>query len=178
MNILVIYGSIRKLSINAALARSLKALAPEGMNIELIGVGHLPLYDQDMEAEFPAIVTEFKDKIKAADGIIVVTPEYNRSMSGVLKNALDWTGRPYTDNAWPGKPTGVIGASSGNIGTALAQYDVKKVLTYYNTHVLGQPEFYLNGTGKFDADMNLTDEATKEHVQKYLAAFKAHVERF
>ncbi|OGG64038.1 hypothetical protein A3C18_00850 [Candidatus Kaiserbacteria bacterium RIFCSPHIGHO2_02_FULL_54_11b] len=177
MNILVIYGSLREKSLNKALARALGKNPPEGMTIELAGVGDLPLYNNDMEPTFPKVATDYKVKIRSVDGIIIVTPEYNRSIPGALKNMFDWTSRPYGDNAWKGKLVGVVGAASGNIGTALAQYDVKKVLAYLDAHIMGQPEFYLNGSDKFDADMNLTDEKTKEHVTKYLAAFKAHVEK-
>ncbi len=177
-NILIIYGSLRKQSSNKALAGAFAELAPETMKTEVIGVESLPFYNQDLEADFPASAKEFKEKIKAADGIIIVTPEFNRSVSGVLKNMLDWTSRPYGDSAWNGKPVGVVGASIGSIGTALAQYHLKQIMNYLNTHVMGQPEFYLNATDKFDAAGKLTDESTKEHVKKYLAAFEAHVAKF
>ncbi|OGG71192.1 hypothetical protein A3F27_02785 [Candidatus Kaiserbacteria bacterium RIFCSPHIGHO2_12_FULL_53_13] len=174
-NILVIYGSLRKQSSNKALARALSELATEKMKVEVTGLDSLPFYNQDLESNFPAVAKDFKSKIRAADGIIIVTPEYNRSVPGVLKNMLDWTSRPYGDSAWDGKPVGILGTSVGAIGAALAQYHLKQILNYLNTHVMGQPEFYLNATDKFDAEGKLTDESTKEHVKKFLAAFEAHV---
>jgi len=168
MNILVIYGSLREGSLN-------KALAPKEMNIELSGIEGFPLYDDKIEkTAFPEVATKLKEKIAAADGILVVTPEYNRSIPGSLKNALDWTSRGKVP--WKQKPVGVIGASDGVRGASFAQYDVKKVLTYFDAHVMGQPEFYFGeGDKKIDADGNITDEKSKTYLQKYLTAFTHHV---
>ncbi len=179
MNILIIYGSLREKSLNKALAHAAQTMAPEGVDIELTGVGDLPLYNQDLEGEkeYPAVARAFKEKIRTADGVIIVTPEYNRGISGALKNAIDWTSRPSGQHPWGGKPIGVMGVSSGDRGTIVAQYDLKRTLNYFGSHVMGQPEFYLNGTGKFDDAMKLTDEKTKEYVVRYLTAFKAHVEK-
>lgn len=179
MNILVIYGSLREKSLNKALARNAATLAPEGMMMEVVGIEGFPLYSDTIEnAGFPEIATHYKDRIRGADGIIIATPEYNRSMPGSLKNVLDWTSRG-VDLPWKGKPVGVIGASDGVRGASFAQYDLKRVLTYFNAHVLGQPEFYFgNADQKIDADGNITDEKTKEVLKKYLAAFKEHVARF
>lgn len=176
--ILVIYGSLREKSTNKFLAREIAALAPKTMKVEVLGLETLPFYNADMESSFPEAVKDFKSKIRAANGILVVTPEYNRSIPGVLKNMLDWTSRPYGDSAWDGKPVGVLGASVGSIGAALAQYHLKQILNYLNAHVMGQPEFYLNATEKFDERGNLTDAGTKTHIEKYLAAFQGHVGRF
>lgn len=176
-NILTIYGSLREKSLNKSLARAVAMLAPESMKIEVAGLHELPFYNPDMESNFPESAKNFKKKIRAADGIIIVTPEYNRSIPGVLKNMLDWTSRPYGDSAWDGKPVGTMGAS-GAIGTALAQYHLKQVLNYLNTNIMGQPEFYLNAKDKFDAEGNLTDEPTKEFIRKYLAKFGEHVAKF
>lgn len=175
MNILVIYGSLRKDSSNKYLAREIAALAPKTMKVVVMGIETLPFYNQDMEADFPEAVKDFKSKIRSATGIIIATPEYNRSIPGVLKNMFDWTSRPYGDNAWDNKPVGVLGASVGALGAALAQYHLKQVLNYLNTRVMGQPEFYLNATGKFDAGGKLINEPTREHLKKYIAAFEAHV---
>ena len=142
--LLVISGSLRKDSLNTKLARAFIARAPEGVTMELADISTIPLYNGDEEAaHFPEVVVSLKDKIKESDGIVLITPEYNRSMPGVLKNVLDYTSRPYGDSAWTGKPVFVAGATGGPIGTALAQYDAKKVLLYVGAHPLPQPE--LNG---------------------------------
>lgn len=176
MNILAISGSLRKGSFNSGLLRELAKRAPQGTTVEIADIGVLPLYNQDREAEFPSEVAALKAKIKAADGIIIATPEYNRSVPGVLKNVIDWTSRPYGDSAWDGKPVYIVGATGGQIGTAVAQYALKTSMIYLNTRVLGQPEFYLGGAGdKFDADGNIIDASTIEHVEKALAAFIAFI---
>ena len=178
MNVLVIYGSLREKSINKALAQNVQAIAGKDMKIDLAGVDGFPLFSEDLEKSgAPEIATEYKQKIKAADAIIVVTPEYNRSMPGSLKNMLDWTSRG--ELPWKGKPVGVIGASDGVRGASFAQYDVKRVLTYFGAHVMGQPELYFgNADKKIDAEGTITDEKTVEYLKKYLSAFKTHVERF
>lgn len=176
MNILAISGSLRKDSYNTALLRAVKALAHADMTIDLVDpkdIEALPLYNQDNEATaYPSKATELKDRIAKADGIIISTPEYNRSIPGALKNMLDWSTRPYGDNPWKGKPVYVLGASIGPIAAALAQYDLKKVLTYFNARVLGQPEFYCGvAQNKFDAEGNLTDDDTKKFIGTALDAF-------
>ena len=179
MNVLVVYGSLRERSINKALAQNAQRMAPEGLTIELAGVDNFPLFSEDLEERgTPEIAREYKTKIAAADGIIIVTPEYNRSMPGSLKNMIDWTSRG-KDKPWGGKPVGVIGASNGVRGASFAQYDVKRILLYFNAHVMGQPEFYFGEADKkLDAEGNITDDKTKEVLAKYLAAFKAHVALF
>ena len=181
-NLLAISGSLRKGSYNASLVRAWQALAPEGVNLEILSQDELravPLFDQDVEkSAFPENVAAIKDRIRAADGIIVSTPEYSRSIPGVLKNFLDWTARPYGDSAWKGKPVFVIGATEGSVGTAVGQWAARGVLTTVGAYVLGQPEFYFSGADKkFDADGNLTDEATKEHIKKAYAAFTAFIDK-
>jgi chromate reductase len=178
--LLVISGSLRTGSYNTALARAFTAQAPAGTTIELVDpaeVGAFPLFNQDIEqSAFPANVTAMKDRIKAADGVIVVTPEYNRSIPGVLKNFIDWTSRPYGDSAWKGKHVLVGGATGGAIGTALAQYALKQSLLYLDALVIGQPEFYLGGAAdKFDAAGNLVDAKTKEHIDGALAVLISRI---
>lgn len=172
-HILAISGGLRKHSTNTGLLRAAAELTPaHDMEITIIDISALPMYNQDMEAQYPAEITTLKDRIRKTDGIIIATPEFNRGMPGALKNMFDWTSRPYGDNAWTKKHVAVVGVSSGNIGTALAQYNVKQVLLYLDALVMGQPEFYVGASGeKFDATGNLTDEKTKEHLKKLLDKF-------
>lgn len=177
-HLLAISGSLRKHSFNTALLRAFEEHAPEGVTVEFAEIGNLPLFNEDAENDFPEVVTELKNKILRADGILVATPEYNRGMPGVLKNAIDWTSRPYGQNAWVGKPVYVMGASSGPIAAALAQYNAKQVFTYLNAFVMGQPEFYCGVAGsKFDESGTLIDDATREHVVSGLQAFLAYIDR-
>jgi NAD(P)H-dependent FMN reductase len=180
MNILIIYGSLYEKSINKHLAESLVSLAPKDMSIELSGIGDLPLYDQDLEEKsFPEVAAQFNAKIASSDGVIIVTPEYNRTMPGALKNAIDWSSRPEGKMPWPGKPAAVTGTSTGPRGASFAQYDVRKILGYFDAHVMGQPEVYVgNGDKIFDENGILTDEKTKERLQNFLEKFRSHVELF
>jgi NAD(P)H-dependent FMN reductase len=175
-NVVAVAGSLREKSMNAMLANSLSALAPEGMTIDVVSLADVPLFNQDQEQAFPDGAHAFKERIRNADGVIIVTPEYNRSIPGVLKNAIDWASRPYTDNAWTKKPILVMGASGGATGTAVAQYDVKKVMLFSGAHVMGQPELFIGGAvQKFDESGALTDEDTRTHLQKALAAFASYI---
>ncbi|MDP2655510.1 MAG: NAD(P)H-dependent oxidoreductase [bacterium] len=161
MNIIAISGSLRKGSYNTMLLEAMTKLAPVGMTIEIVEIGNLPLYNYDDEAAFPAVAQSLKDKIEKADGIIIATPEYNRSISGVLKNAIDWASRPYGKNSFSGKPVLVAGVSVGKIGTAVAQSHLRQILLYLNANVIGQPELYLTNE-IFPADGNISDESTKK----------------
>ena len=177
MNVLAICGSLRAGSINKALALEATKLA-DGMTVEMAEIGNLPLFNEDIEkSAYPREATALKEKIAAADGVLFFTPEYNRGLPGVLKNAIDWTSRPSGQHPWGGKPVGVLGASSGPRGTIVAQYDLKRTLTYFGCHILGTPEFYVDNSDKKIADGELKDEKTREYLVKYLAAFKAHVSR-
>lgn len=167
--IIAISGSLRKDSFNSHLAKAAIELAPDGVEIELVDISSIPLFNQDLDQQFPEAARVFKDKVRQADGVIFATPEYNRSIPGVLKNAIDWASRPYGDNAFAGKTVFVTGASIGPIAAALAQYHLKQIMLYLDARVIGQPEFYLGNAGsKFDANGNLTDESTKEHLKKAL----------
>jgi chromate reductase len=178
MKIIAISGSLRKDSYNSALVRALIALAPAGMEIEQAEVGNLPLFNSDLEAVYPAEAQALKDKIVAADGVIFATPEYNRSVSGVLKNAIDWASRPYGKNAFKGKAAITMGVSSGKIGTAVAQSHLKEVLLYLQMEILGQPEIYLGPASElFDATGALTNDKTKELLASALAALAQEVNR-
>lgn len=179
MNILAISGSLRKQSFNTALLRAVQGRAQEGVAITLADISAIPLYNQDDEAAYPAAVQAVKDQILAADAIIIATPEYGRSIPGVLKNLIDWTSRPSGTSAWKGKPVYVMGATDGSVGTAVAQKEVRSDVTVAGAIVLGNPEFYLaKFKEKFDDAGNLTDEKTGEHIDKALAAFVAFAAKF
>lgn len=163
MNIIAISGSLRKGSFNTALLYALQSLAPPSMQIEIIEISNLPLYNQDTEAVFPKEVQVLKEKITAANGVILATPEYNRSIPGVLKNAIDWISRPYGQNSFAKKPVLIAGVSSGKIGTAVAQNHLRQIMLYLDADVIGQPELYLGPVQEiFDVDGNVHNESTKE----------------
>lgn len=176
MNIIAISGSLRKGSSNTALVRAFQSLAPAGMEITLADIGTLPLFNQDDESAFPPAAQAFKDAIAAADGIIIATPEYNRSVPGVLKNAIDWASRPYGQNSFARKPVLVAGVSGGKIGTAVAQSHLRQILLYLDADVIGQPELYLGPAHElFDAEGNVTNDATKELLIEALETLKRRV---
>lgn len=178
MKILGIAGSLRKQSYNLGALRAAQQLAPEGVTIDIFDLNGIPLYSQDLDGAPPARVTEFKAAIRAADAILIATPEYNYSIPGVLKNAIDWASRPYGDSAWSGKPVAIMGASVGQIATARAQYHLRQVFVFLNMHVLNQPEVMIGSAGeRFDRDGNLTDEKTKQFIRQELEALVAWTKR-
>jgi len=171
MKIAVLVGSLRRGSLNKMLAQNLEVaavkLAPE-TEFEYMDI-NLPLFNQDLETDFPAAATKLKQQIREADGVLIVTPEYNRSVPGVLKNAIDWSSRPAGDSAWRNKLVGVVGATPGLIGTAFAQGDVRRSLGFLNARVMATPELYLSGADRvFGADGIANDEE-----QKFLADYAA-----
>ncbi len=178
MNITALCGSLRSGSINKTLALEAQKMA-EGCTIDIARIDNLPLYNQDLEtSSYPIEATALKETLAKADGILFFTPEYNRGLPGVLKNAIDWVSRPSGTHPFSGKPVGVLGASSGPRGTIVAQYDLKRIMNYFGAHVLGQPEFYVdNSDNKIDGG-EVRDEKTREYLLKYLAAFKRHVKTF
>jgi chromate reductase, NAD(P)H dehydrogenase (quinone) len=180
VNIIGISGSLRTKSYNTALLRAAQKLAPEGMSIEILPCDGLPVYNQDIEeSDFPAIVRDLCEKIVKADGVIIAVPENNRVPSSALTNFLTWTSRPENEpNPWDGKPVAIFGVSSGPRGASFAQYDIRRVMGYFNARVMGQPEIYVGpANDKFDADQNLTDERTGKSVAKFLATFKNFCEQ-
>lgn len=178
LKILGIAGSLRKGSYNASALRAAAELAPEGVEVEIFDIAGLPFFNQDDEQNPSAAVTEFKQKIRGADAIIFSTPEYNYSIPGVLKNAIDVASRPYGDSAWDGKPALIIGASIGNIATARAQYDLRKIMVFLNMFPINRPEVMIGTCGdKFDADGNLSDETTKGIIKDAVAALAAWTRR-
>jgi chromate reductase len=169
--ILGIAGSIRKQSYNKGVLDAAKELAPAGVSIDTFDLAGLPFYNQDDEANPTDRVKEFKAAIRAADAILIVTPEYNYSIPGVLKNAIDLASRPYGDSAWNGKPVAVMGATMGITGTARAQYHLRQVFVFLNMYALNQPEVMISATHeKFDANGKLTDEKAREMIGRQLAA--------
>jgi len=177
MRILAIYGSLNSDSINKALIQTFAAMASPDMQMEVQGIEGFPLFSRDLERRgTPQIALDYKAKILAADGILISTPEYNRSLPGAFKNVIDWTSRG--EHPWKGKPVGVVGASDGQRGANVAQYDLKRILAYFDAHVLGQPEIHFAEGDKKVADGMVTDEKTKGYIAGYLEKFKAHVERF
>jgi chromate reductase len=176
--IAVFVGSLRKESFNRKMARVLTTLAPESMTLEIIEIGGLPLYNQDYDDEgkpHPAW-TEFRQRVKSFDGILFVTPEYNRSVPGVLKNALDVGSRPYGQSVWEGKPGAVMSVSPGAIGGFGANHHLRQSLVFLNVPAMQQPEAYIGGAAKlFDANGNITTETTRELLIKFMNAFAAWV---
>ena len=173
--IAIIVGSLRRDSFNRKFAEALTRLAPPDIEFTWPDIASLPLYNQDDDPAPPESALALKAAIRAADGLIFVTPEYNRSIPGVLKNALDHASRPYGDSAWAGKPAGVIGVSPGALGTALAQQHLRSVLAYLDVPTLGQPEAYIqHREGMFAEDDSLVDPS-KNFASKWLDAYLAFV---
>ena len=167
--ILGISGSLRRESYNSAALRAAVGLAPEGAVIEMFDIDGIPPFNQDEESNPVAKVVELKRRVREADAILFVTPEYNYSVPGVLKNAIDWASRPYGDNAWDGKPAAIMGASVGAIGTARAQYHLRQMFVFLNVFAVNQPEVMIgNAAKRFDAEGNLTDETTKDFIRQLL----------
>lgn len=177
VQIAVIVGSLRKDSFNRKLATAIERLAPADFKFTQLRIDDLPLYNQDDDGQQAASVLRLKGELKAAQGLLFVTPEYNRSIPGVLKNALDHASRPYGQSAWGGKPAGVIGASVGAIGTALAQQHLRNVLAYLDVPTLGQPEGFIHAKeGLFDADGNV-GEGSKKFLQGWVDAYVGWVKK-
>jgi chromate reductase len=175
-NVAVFVGSLRKGSFNRQIARALAELAPAELKLEIVEIGHLPLYNQDSDDNPPATFTEFRERIRAADAVLFVTPEYNRSVPGVLKNALDVASRPYGKNAWDKKPGAVVSASIGAIGGFGANHHLRQSLAYLNVPTMAQPEAYIGTVDKLlDADGKLADDGTRKFLSKFMQAYAAWV---
>lgn len=171
MEILGIVGSLRKNSYNRFALKAAQDLVPDGAVLNLIELQGIPIYDQDNEMDPPPAVLEFKRRILAADAILFATPEYNYSVPGALKNAIDWASRPYGTSAWQGKPAAIMGASIGSFGTSRAQYHLRQILVTLNMPVVNQPEVMIgNASPRFDQDGKLLDEPTAQIIQKLLSA--------
>ncbi len=178
LRILGIAGSLRKGSYNAAALRAARELAPAGMSIETFDIAPIPLYNEDVKQQgFPSAVQELRRVVKEADGLLLVTPEYNYSVSGVLKNTIDWVSRP-PEQPFDGKPIAIMGASMGTLGTARAQYHLRQMFVFLNGHVMNRPEVMITqAQTKFDAEGKLTDQPTRDFIAALLTAFKGWVIR-
>lgn len=169
VRLLGIAGSLRREPYNRAALRAATQLVPADATLDTFELDGIPGFNQDEEQHPPAKVVEFKRLIREADAVLIVTPEYNYSVPGVLKNVIDWASRPYGDSAWSGKPAAIMGASIGTIGTARAQYHLRQMFVFLNMFPINQPEVMIgNAAGRFDAQGNLTDEATKDFIRQLL----------
>lgn len=176
-NVAVVVGSLRKDSINRAFAEALAKLGRPELNLRIVEIGDLPLYSQDHEADMPGPARRLKAEIDAADAVLLVTPEHNRSFSTALKNAIDWASRPYGQSSWAGKPVAIAGASLGPIGTAVAQQHLRTVLGHLDAAILGQPEvFFTAKPGAIDADGTFTDESTRQFLRGFLDRFRGWID--
>jgi chromate reductase len=171
IGILGIVGSLRKDSYNRFALKAAQEIVPDGAVLDLIDLHGIPVFNQDDEMAPPASVLEFKRRIRSADAILFATPEYNYSVPGGLKNAIDWASRPYGESAWPRKPAAIMGASVGSLGTARAQYHLRQMLVTLNMPVVNQPEVMIGNAARvFDKAGRLTDEPTRQFIQNLLAA--------
>src|SRR3954453_12255905 len=171
VRILGIAGSLRRGSYNRAALRAAAQLVPPEATLDVFDLDGLPGFNEDDEQDPPAKVVELKRRIRAADALLFVTPEYNYSIPGVLKNAIDWASRPYGDSAWGGKPAAIMGASIGAIGTARAQYHLRQIMVFLNMFPINQPEVMIGQAAtRFDAAGNLTDDTTRDFIRQLLAS--------
>jgi chromate reductase, NAD(P)H dehydrogenase (quinone) len=171
-------GSLSSTSINRELSRALIRLAPEDLEFSEIPIGNVPLYSQDYDTNYPPEATALKEAIGQADAVLFVTPEYNRSIPGALKNAIDWASRPWGQNAFDHIPAGVIGASIGSIGTAVGQQSLRAVLSFCNARQMTAPEAYIRYSPEvFTGDGKVADESTEAFLTKYMEEFRDHVVR-
>jgi chromate reductase len=178
VHILGFAGSLRRQSYNRAILAAASEMVPEDATFEIFDLEGIPPFNQDLELEPPEKVRDFKARIRAADAILIATPEYNYSIPGVLKNAIDWASRPYGDNAFDGKPVGLMGASVGMLGTARAQYDLRRSFVFLNMLPLNQPEVMVAfAQDKVDGNGRLTDEKTRKKIRELLESLVAWTRR-
>ena len=174
VKILGIAGSLRKTSYNRGALRAAQEVAGPDASIEIFDLGGIPMFNQDNDNPSPVPVAQFKAKIREADAVLICTPEYNYSIPGVLKNAIDWASRPYGDSAWDGKPVAIMGASPGRFGTARAQYHLRQCFVFLNMRALCQPELMIaDASDKFDDQGNLVDQDTRDRIKKLVEALVA-----
>lgn len=174
----VLVGSLRKDSFTRRVAQALQQLQPASLHLEIVEIRDLPLYNQDVEASPPAPWVAFRDSVRASDAVLFLTPEYNRSIPGALKNAIDVGSRPYGKSAWSGKPCGVVSTSPGALGGFGANHHLRQCLVFLDMPVVQQPEMYVGGVDKLvEAGGKVTSDATRELFTKYLATFASWIER-
>ncbi len=173
----VIVGSLRKDSINRQFAQALARLARTKLDLQIVEIGDLPLYDQDLEADLPAPVQRFKREIEAADAVLFVTPEFNRTFSAALKNAIEWGSRPWGKNSWAGKPGAIVGATLGTVGTAAAQSQLRSVASAIGVALTAQPEIYLNFREDTLADGQIADKGFRTLLADWAANFANWIAR-
>ncbi|KAB0548000.1 NAD(P)H-dependent oxidoreductase [Pseudomonas argentinensis] len=177
-NVAVLIGSLRKASINRKLALALADLAPQNLQLKIVEIGELPLYNEDIDVDpAPAAYTAFRQELNAADAVLFVTPEYNRSIPAPMKNAVDVASRPYGKSALSGKPAGVVSASPGAVGGFGANHQLRQALVFLDMPMLQQPEAYLGGAGNFFDDSGKLSDSVKPFLQKYIDTFAAWVEK-
>ena len=177
-NVAVFVGSLRKESLSRKLAHALIALAPAPLKLTIHEIGQLPLFNADFEADPPQSVRDFKEQLAAADAVLFVTPEFNRSVPGALKNAIDVGSRPYGKSAWSGKPGAIVSQSPGALAAFGANHHLRQSLVFLNVPAMAQPEAYIGNSGAlFDDKGNLTNESTREFLVKFLQAFAQWIER-
>ncbi|MGY4334911.1 chromate reductase [Bradyrhizobium sp. LB7.2] len=175
-DVAVIVGSLRKASINRMVANALAELAPAGLKLGIVEIGQLPLYNQDRDDDPPAEWTAFRERVGAADSVLFVTPEYNRSVPAALKNALDVGSRPYGKSAWSGKPGAVVSASPGGIGGFGANHHLRQSLVFLDVPAMPQPEAYIGGADRlFDADGKAGQRGTRKFLQGFMQSYAAWV---
>jgi chromate reductase len=171
-------GSLRKGSYNKALLRAAAELMPDEARLEIFDLERIPPFNQELESRMPEKVKEFKAKIRAADAVLIATPEHNYSVPGVLKNAIDWASRPYGDNSFEGKPAAIMSASTGMLGGARSQYHLRQILVFLDMHPVNKPEVFVNfAAQKIDEQGNLTDEATRGIIKQLLESLVAWTQK-
>ena len=172
----VVVGSLRKESINRKLALAIGKLAAGKLDLKLVDIADLPLFNQDLEADYPAAAQRVKAEVAGADAVLFVTPEHNRSIPAAMKNVIDWVSRPYGTSKWNGKPGAIVGTSGGQVGTAVAQEHLRSILVAQGVALLGRPEVYfVYKDGVFDADHAVTDPAAKKVLDGFVEAFAGWV---
>ena len=171
-------GSLARDSLNRRLSKALVRLAPEDLQLREIPIGDLPLYNYDYDADFPAVARQFKQAIAETDAVLFITPEYNRDIPGGLKNSIDWASRPYGQNSFARKPSAVIGASPGKIGTAVAQQNLRSILSYCNSPQMNAPEAYIQASpALISEDGVVSDESLEEFLRSWMEDFRLFIQR-
>lgn len=175
LNILAMVGGISKNSLNKKLYKAFNERKPQDVSLEDFDISQLPYFSQDIENDPPQVVKDLKKKIQESSAVLFVTPEYNHSFPGVLKNAIDWASRPPKQGVWENKKVAVIGASLGAQGTYASQLHLRQVLVALNMKVMQKPEFYMSGGKSFDEQGNLSDKATEPYIEKFWNSFVAFI---